>query len=157
MIKKEKNRKRQKKSSQNEKKSKQEVIISHPWSSIFHEAKVNVFSCFSHTGGNPIMPKLTCSNKAPPHPPLTTLYLNPATCSTIQYHHLHSLTKSLPHFTGISHWRSQTAVTRRREKELGIHTHSALPSSPYPPSFTVKHTHKQSKKRNFPACAEFRW
>lgn len=111
----------------------------------------------SHAGGTPIMPKLTCSNNPPatkppppaPHPHpcrparLSCYYPVPSICIPWP--------RALPHFTGIPHWRSQTAVTRQRKGTWS--PHSALPS---PPSLqpSVKHTHKQSKEEKlFSQCS----
>lgn len=93
----------------------------------------------SHTGQTPIMPKLTCSNKTPPPPsPPPTPQPHPrcpARLCSAAYHPALSICipclRALPHFTGIPHWRSQTAVTRQRKGTWRSPSFSfALPSVP---------------------------
>lgn len=103
---------------------------------------------FSHTGGSPVVSHVDLFKQSSPHPPPGAPYPKPPVLSAVQSHHLHSLTESPASFHRNPTLTESDSCHQTERKELGNHTHSALAS---PPSLwpSARHTHKQSKKRNF--------
>lgn len=139
-----KNKKERKKG--RKKKNKQE--IPHSWYHMpgppFLMRQRSMYSlALSLTGGTPIMPKLTCSNKAPPQPTTTThrtyhpprspapssasLWLPPPTIQRCPFAFLDQepcLISQESHIDGVGQ------LSPAREKELGVRPRSASPSPP---------------------------
>lgn len=135
------------------KESKQEILQSwyHMPGPPFLMRQRSMYSlALSHTGGTPIMPKLTCSNKTPPNPPSPTQQPHPRRPArppppAIQCHPFAFPDREPCLISQEFHIDGVRQLSPDREKELGAHPHSALPS-PASLQPSVKHTHKQSKE-----------
>lgn len=123
------------------KKSKQEIPQS--WyhmpglPSLMRQRSMYSFCSLTHTGGTPIMPKLTCSNKS--HPPTSptsclTRLTHPARPDRPDHHPFAFPVRELCLISQEFHIDGVGQLSPDREKELGVRPRSALPSSPLSPS-----------------------
>lgn len=105
----------------------------------------------SYTGGTPIMPKLTCSNKTPPPSPTRSTPRSGSQPPTIQCRPFAFPDREPCLISQEFHIDGVRQLSPDREKELGIQRCPPLRSSSPPLSTHINN----QKKRNFLASVEF--